>query len=151
MKPIAAIAVALGLVLAGCSENAVDDSARGVKPSPAAPDLDPAEQEAADVALRYIHAVAEEDWEAACATRTQEERAGMARLGGSCARGFEAIFKGKPTTIFATIEAGDVRIKGDIAGVDLVQPGQTEPAVTLGVVRENGEWLLEDMDDGDVP
>ena len=33
MKPIAAIAVALGLVLAGCSENAVDDSARGVQPS----------------------------------------------------------------------------------------------------------------------
>jgi hypothetical protein len=44
-----------------------------------------------------------------------------------------------------------VRIEGDTAGVDLVQPGQTEPAMTVAVVHENGVWALKDIPDAQIP
>jgi len=64
----------------------------------------------------------------------------MAVIGGSCEKAFAAIFKGKPTDIFA----GDVRVEGTRAEVDLVQPGQSEPATSLVATRTGGEWRLID-------
>jgi hypothetical protein len=44
-----------------------------------------------------------------------------------------------------------VRIKRNRAGVDIVQPGQTEPALTLVAVREGRRWRLEDVPDNQAP
>jgi hypothetical protein len=44
-----------------------------------------------------------------------------------------------------------VRIRGKKAGVDIVQPGQTEPALTLVAVRDGGRWRLEDVADDEAP
>jgi hypothetical protein len=53
--------------------------------------------------------------------------------------------------MFKDVKAGDVRIKGEKAGIDLVQPGQTKPATTLGAVLENGQWRLKDLEDSEIP
>ena len=70
------------------------------------------------MATRYLNAVSERDWEAACETRSTREREEFARLGGSCERMYEALFKDKPVDLFEGAEAKDVRIEGDIASVD---------------------------------
>jgi hypothetical protein len=156
MKPRTLTAVALGLLLAACGsdEGGAGESGASVRPAqstPATMTSDPVARRPADVALRYMRAVVDKDWAAACQTRTRREREDLARTGGSCARAFEIIFRGKATELFSAVEPGDVRIKGDLAGIDLVQPGHTRPALVLAAVRENGEWRLEDMDESKVP
>jgi hypothetical protein len=139
--PVAAV-----VALAGCG---------GTEKPAAAPKATPTaatqKQQAADVALRYIRAIAKHDWAGACATRTQAEQDDMARTAGSCEKGFKAILGGKPTDIFDGVEVGDVRIVGSRAGIDIVQPGQSEPATTLGAVKENGSWRLADLKDSEIP
>ena len=44
-----------------------------------------------------------------------------------------------------------MRIKGKIAGVDIVQPGQTEPATTFAAILENGHWYMGDVPDSEIP
>ena len=155
---------ALGLTLAACGGEekqaastpaaaaATADTAAATATATAAADtLPPEEQAAADVAVAYAQAIAKEDWEAACATRTESEQKEAAKLGGSCPKTFAKLFEGKPTDLFADVEAGEVRIEGEKAGIDLVQPGQDEPALTLGAVMADGEWRLEDMKDSEIP
>jgi hypothetical protein len=157
----ACLVVGLCVALAGCGGGGSDEttaskpaatatahtSAPDVKPASLAPD----EQPVADVALRYVHAIAGKDWESACETRSTREQAQFAQMAGSCARMFETMFKGKAMELFATVQASEVRIKGNLAGVDLVQPGQTKPVMTLSAVKRHGEWVLEDMKDSKVP
>ena len=38
-----------------------------------------------------------------------------------------------------------------IAGIDLTQPGQSKPALTIAAVRGGGEWRLEDVPDAKMP
>ena len=72
-------------------------------------------------------------------------------MAGSCERMYRVIFAEKPTELFDGSEAGEVRIEGDLAGVDIHQKGQKEPVTTLAVVRTDGGWVLEDVPDGKTP
>ena len=140
--------------LTGCGESKETTASKpAATAQKSAPTPVPAsdEQAAADVALRYAHAIAGEDWAAVCETRTEAERKSFARDAGSCPRAFELILKDKPTEAFALVKAGDVRIRGNVAGIDLIQPGQTEPVTTLGAVKRHGEWLLAGMEENEIP
>jgi len=155
MRAHAWVAAAAVAALTGCGGS---DEKTARKPAAtaqtSAPDIKPAatdEQAAADVALRYAHAIGEKDWEAVCATRTEAERKSFARDAGTCPRAFELILKDKPTELFATVKAGEVRIRGNVAGIDLLQPGQTKPVTTLGAVKQGGKWLLADMNESKIP
>jgi hypothetical protein len=128
-------------LLAGCGS---DDA----EPAPE-PSAD--EKAAADMALRYLEAVVDKDWEAVCETRSPSERKEFARMAGSCERMYKVIFKDKPTELFDGSEAGEVRIEGDIAGVDIHQSGQKKPVTTLAVVRTDGGWYLEDTSEAETP
>ena len=130
-------------LLAGCGS---DDAEPATEAAPSAD-----EKAAADVALRYIDAVVDKDWEAVCETRSPSERKEFARMAGSCERMYRVIFKEKPAELFDGSEAGEVRIEGDVAGVDIHQSGQRKPATTLAVVRTDGGWYLEDMSDAETP
>jgi|SRR4051812_18954638 hypothetical protein len=120
--------------------------------TPAATGAPGSKEQASATALSYVRALVDEDWTTACASWTTPDQARMARSAGSCEAALESIFAGSgPTAMFKNVEAGDVRIKGHLAGIDLVQPGQTKPALTFGAVLEDGEWRLKEMDDAKVP
>jgi hypothetical protein len=140
------VLVGVCAVLAGCGSEEAEPEARAEAPERSAD-----EQAAAEMALRYLDAVVEKDWEAVCETRSRDERKEFARMAGSCERMYRVIFKDKPTELFDGSEAGEVRIDGDVAGVDIHQKGQSEPATTLAVVRTDGGWYLEDVPDGKTP
>lgn len=128
--------LAAGAVLAGCGSESTATSAK--------PQASSDEERAGDVSLRYIQAVADHDWKAACATRPDSEQREMAKLGGSCEKAFAAIFEGKPTSLFEDVKLADVRVSGTRAEVDLVQPGQSEPAMTLVAKQFGSEWRVID-------
>jgi hypothetical protein len=154
MRAHALVAAAAVVALTGCGgsdETTASKPAATAQKSAPTPASASDEQAAADVALRYAHAIADEDWAAVCATRTEAERKSFARDAGSCPRAFELILKDKATEAFAAVKAGDVRIRGNVAGIDLLQPGQTEPVTTLGAVKQHGEWLLQDMKESKIP
>jgi hypothetical protein len=109
------------------------------------------ERQAADVAVEYVRSLVAEDWKAVCATRTEKERRELAKLAGTCESGMRAAFADRPVDVFEGVRAGDVRIRGDVAAVDLVQPGQKDPAITVSAVRENGRWLLENVPEEKLP
>jgi hypothetical protein len=136
------------LVLAGCGGGSDEEAAeREERPS----GLSAEEREAGDVAVRYFRAVAAKDWPEACATRTREERRELARIAGRCEAGMKAAFSSEQFEIFGNLRVGDVRIRGDVAGIDLVQPGQTKPALKAAAVRDGGAWRLESMPDDEIP
>jgi hypothetical protein len=133
----------------GCGSDGTESEARPA--AEATPEWSADEEAAAEIAMRYVNALTERDWETVCETRSRRERKEFARLGGSCERMYEALFKDRPVDLFKGTEAGDVRIEGDIAGVDIHHPGQKEPATTLAVVRTDGGWYLEDVPDAKTP
>ena len=139
MRHVLVAIVVCGGLLAGCGSDGGDASNSSDR------------QQAADVAERYLQAVTTKDWSAACETRTRTERAELSRLGGSCARALAAAFAGKQVTLFEGARVGDVRIDGSKAGIDVLQPGQDEPAVTLVAVKEGATWRLEDVPDTQAP
>jgi hypothetical protein len=139
----------VGVVSAGCGSGSEESAATPA--AEATPQRSADERAAAEMAIRYLNAVTERDWETVCETRSRRERKEFARLGGSCERMYDVIFKEKPVDLFEGSEAGDVRIEGDIAGVDIHQPGQEKPATTLAVVRTDGGWYLEDVPDAKIP
>jgi hypothetical protein len=53
--------------------------------------------------------------------------------------------------MFGQVRAGEVRRKGDLAGVDLVMPGASEPVTTLAARRFGSRWLLVDVSDARTP
>src|SRR3954454_439355 len=122
---------------------------RSAAPTPTA--TRSAEQQVADVAVRYIHAIANEDWGAACATRVRSEQEDFADFAGSCPKAMETMYSGKVFKVFGTATTAGVRIKGELAGVDLVQPGRTKLLGKLAAVRENGQWRLKDIKDSKIP
>ena len=102
---------------------------------------------AATVANRYIQAMAHHDWAAACATRPAHEREEMARVAGSCEQAFSAISANQPTEILEHVVSGEVRRRGEMIAVDMVQPGKTKPMVTLILTREGSAWVVADVPD----
>ncbi len=141
--------LAICVLIVGCGSDDAEPEAKAE--SQATPERSADEQAAADMALRYLDAVVEHDWEAACETRSPDERKEFARMAGSCERMYKVLFEDKPTDLFDGSEAGEVRIEGDVAGVDIHQSGQKEPATTLAVVRTDGGWYLEDVPDAKTP
>lgn len=139
-------------VVAGCggedSSSSAPDGTGTTAPSAAEPppERDADEQEIADVAQRYLDALSSQDYEGACATRTEKEQRELARLAGSCPKAFAVIAREKPglTELFEQARIGDVRVSGRTATAEIVQPGQSEAAETLAAVREGGRWLLTD-------
>jgi len=103
------------------------------------------------LAETYLHAVAGQDWKAVCATRSAAEVRQFAREAGSCERAFEVTLRGKAVALFENAHATDVRIRGNLAGIDVVQEGQSQPATTLAAVREGGGWKLKDVPDAQTP
>jgi hypothetical protein len=142
MRQPIVVLVLLALALAGCGSDEKDKESAGTA---ATQDRPAAEREPAEVAERYIRALAAKDWKTACSTRTTKDKEGLAQVGGSCERAFEVIAANQKgaVEIFRDARAGDVRIQGDKASVDILQPGQTKPATTVLAVREGDRWLLE--------
>jgi hypothetical protein len=135
-----ALLAALALLLfAGCASDPIDTS-----PAPTGPE---SRREAAAVAVKYVSALVNSDWAAACETRIAAEQRKLADAAdGSCARAFERIFKQRPTTDrYVGVRAGEVRIEGPLAGIDMIARGEPGPRITFGAVRENGEWRLKDL------
>ena len=136
--------VLAALLLAGCGEK--------VDMSPAPTDA-ASKQQAADIAVRYVRALVAKDWATACATRTSGEQKRLADAGdGSCPKAFQQLFKERPTTDrYVGARAGEVRIKGPFAGIDLIARDESGPRITLGAVRENGEWRLKNLPKLQIP
>jgi len=109
------------------------------------------EQAVRAVAQSYLNAVANRNWKAVCATRAPSEVAKFARVGGSCEKVFAALLRKQPVALLKGARPGAVRIKGDVAGIDIDRKGQAGKAITLAAVRENGDWKLKDLPDGQVP
>lgn len=102
------------------------------------------EEKVAKIAQQYMDGMVNEDFKASCEARTKEEQAFFAKEAGSCERAFEAIVRSKPgiKTLFKDAKIGDVRVKGDTAEADVLQPEQSEPAVSFLAKKENGRWGL---------
>jgi hypothetical protein len=127
------------VMLAGCGTDPIDTA-----PAPTGP---ASEREAAALAVRYVSALVHKDWAVACQTRIAAEQRKLADAAdGSCPRAFEHLFTERPTTDrYVGVRAGEVRIKGPLAGIDLIAQGEPGPRITLGAVRENGQWRLKDL------
>ena len=108
-------------------------------------------QQARAIAQTYLTAVGHRNWKAVCATRAKSEVAQLAQTGGSCEKVFAVLLAKQPVQLFKTAKAGAVRIKGDVAGIDVTQKGQNKKFLTLAAVREGEGWKLEDMPDERVP
>ena len=158
MRTLCALAAGLAtLALSGCGGRPDEDVAGATSATPGLSTSSrtlgegSSEQEAVTIAIRYARAIAAEDWAGVCATRSKKDLKEMARLAGSCERGFKVIFDGKPTALMETVEAGAVRVRGSMARGNLHQPGQAKPFTFVVAVRENGEWRLEDVPDSQAP
>jgi hypothetical protein len=156
MNPRAAVVIAAVLfpaTLAGCGDAKKTSS----PPTPAAATSTPATTAGGDetqlktLAETYLHAVAARDWAAACSTRTQGEQKSFAAQGGTCEKTFAAVLGKQSVSLFKDARASAVRIKGAVAGIDIVQGSQTTVATTLAAVRDGGEWKLKDLPDAQTP
>jgi hypothetical protein len=139
------------LLVVGCGSGDKETNGSSTSSSAPANSRSATEQEAVEVALRYVRAVVARDFDSACATRTEKEQRELARLGGSCERALQAALGDKAVELFDGVRAGDVRIEGDRAGVDILQPQQSKPVATLVAVRDHGRWRLEDVPDSAAP
>jgi hypothetical protein len=135
------LAPALVVALAGCGGG--DDKSDGGDAQD--------KQQARAVAQAYLKAVSNKDWKGVCATRATAEVKDLAKTAGSCEKAFALILSKKPVGLFRTARAEEVRIKGDLAGIDVTQKDQTAKFLTLAAVREGDGWKLKDVPDGKVP
>jgi hypothetical protein len=149
--------LALVLVLAGCGAGAKVAETPTPTPTPTPTETTtsgvPPKSEAAAVAQRYIQALVKQDFEAVCETRTEQEQRDIGEtLGGTCAEGMKTIFgDGVAKDSLGDAHTGEVRVKGKVAGIDLIPKGATKPRTTIAAVVENGEWKLKDIPDEDIP
>lgn len=111
----------------------------------------PAEAEIRTIALAYVHALAAKDFKAVCATRSSKDVKALENQLGSCEQAYRRITTGKPVELYSDAKAGEVRIKGGVAGVDITAPRNAAANLKLAAVRENGGWRLRDLPDAQVP
>jgi hypothetical protein len=145
------VLVGVCAALAGCGGEEVGTGASAEEAEAvAAPERSEDERAAAEMALRYLDAVVEKDWEAACETRSSSEREEFARMAGSCERMYKVLFQDKPVDLFDGVEAGEVRIERDVAGSTSIRRAGAA-GHDAGVVRTDGGWYLEDVPDAKTP
>ena len=108
-------------------------------------------QQARAVAQTYLKAVGARNYKRVCATRAASEVEQLARTGGSCEKVFAALLGRQPVRLFKTAKAGTVRIKGDLAGIDVTQRGKKARFITLAAVREGDGWKLKDVPESKLP
>lgn len=123
-----AVAVAALAALAGCQR------------------LEPTAADAEDLARDYLRAVQARDWTAACATRTRLERHELALRRGSCERGIRDVLAAH-TAELAGATPGEVRVKGELAAIEVRRPDGALVTV-LTAVRDPDEWRLETLPPG---
>jgi hypothetical protein len=112
----------------------------------------PADAEIRTVAIAYVHALAAKDFKAVCATRSSKDvKALETSQFGSCEAAYKSITTGKPVELYADAKPGDVRIKADVAGVDVTVAANPAANLKLAAVHENGKWLLRDLPDAQIP
>jgi hypothetical protein len=141
-------------LVAGCGggDKTSSDTGSSSTPTTTTAVPNPAEAEIRTVAIAYVHALAAKDFAAACATRASKDIQALEKSQfGTCEAAYKAITVGKPVEVYADAKPGDVRIKGDIAGVDIVVPSNTSANLRLGAVKENGKWLLRDVPNAQIP
>jgi hypothetical protein len=149
--------LALGMTACGAEKGGGEPAAATPKATqtaaPAATAAPGAEAEIQRAAKQYIDGLADHDFKTACKAWAPSERKDLARTAGSCEQAFEMLVETTPAMakVFKQAEAGEVRIEGEKAGVDVVQPGQTEPATTFGAILEDGHWFLADIPDAEIP
>jgi hypothetical protein len=146
---------AIGIAACGeSSKTATSTGATGASTS-SAKFRTTAEQEVAALANKYVHGLVIDDYAAICATRSAAEQAALTQAGGgSCARALRAAFMAKGSQAMARagfkgVTAGSVVVHGNKAGVAMVEPGQTRPALRLAAVREHDGWRLVDASDAE--
>jgi hypothetical protein len=100
---------------------------------------------AAATAVAYVRAIATHDWPGVCATRIRAEREQFARILGSCEHAMESMFGSQRLEHMTAVTAGGVRRRGAIIAVDILQPGQSTPFMTLLLQQESSQWLLVDL------
>jgi hypothetical protein len=155
------IVVVGAIAIAACGEASKTATSTGTTDgSTAAPALSAkfqttAEREVAALANKYVHGFLTGDYAAICATRNAAEQAALTQAGGgSCARALHAAFMAKGSQAMARagfkgVTAGSVVVHGNKAGVAMVEPGQTRPALRLAAVREHDGWRLVDASDAE--
>ena len=141
-------ALLAALALGGCGESADEDRAAS-GPTPASTPRpvstnDPRTQEIREAANRYLSATARADWSAVCATLARSERGYFDRLGGSCEAVYGADSRRKAVRrerrLIRNARAGDIRVKGDGAVIDVHELGWREVLFRLYAIEENGRW-----------
>jgi hypothetical protein len=142
------MAIAAATVLASCGSDG-DEKTDGPKASTpqqeaAAAPRSADEEAVTKAAQKYIEGLVDEDFALACESRTRSDRAGLAKVAGTCEKAFAAIVADKPglKTLFKDARPGDVTVTGNTATVEVLQPGQKTSEMTLAAVRENGRWGL---------
>lgn len=102
---------------------------------------------ATKTATAFIDATLAHDYAGMCATRTAAARKELTDLAGTCEKASELV----PSELFAKVRAANARRRGDAIDVDLMQPGASKPALTLSLVREGDQWLIENQLDTPAP
>ena len=140
------LVLVFALLLAGCG------AASGEFDTSPAPTDAASKRAAAAVALRYVRALVAQDWATACETRITQEQQRLADAGGgSCASAFAKLFKERPTTDRYVGVRSARCYRGPYAGIDMIARTSRGPRITLGAVRQNGEWRLKDLPKLQVP
>jgi hypothetical protein len=100
-------------------------------------------QEIREVANRYLAASARSDWTMVCATLARSERRHFDRLAGSC----EAAFRANAEEVgrrqlrrLRNARAGEIRIDGDEAVIEVNELGWREVLMRLYAVHGDGGW-----------
>lgn len=140
-------------IAAGCGggDTGTADTGASSTPTTTTAVPNPAEAEIRTVAIAYVHALAAKDFQAVCATRSIKDVKALEAQLGSCEAAYRTITAGKPVELYSDAKPGDVRIRGDVAGVDITAPRNAAANLKLAAVHENGRWLLRDLPDAQIP
>lgn len=94
------------------------------------------------LAIEYWDAVAERDWERVCATLSPRARARLGRKAGSCERAYRTTAKPQASKTARELTAGEVKVRGDRATVEITLRGDDETIQTLHAAKIDGRWWV---------
>jgi hypothetical protein len=143
------VATVTALAGAGCGAGEGDEpsSARAQATPTATPEPrstpEPPSQEVREVANRYLAAFAARKWGEVCATLVPSEQSHFDRLAGSCERAFRASGARQSRQVRKLLRnsrAGEIRIRGTRATIEITELGWREPFMRLYAIEEDGAW-----------